>query len=56
MAVLLAQVGDVRASRFEDPQPKQTQQAQQREIELIARQPGGAQHRFELQVTQPEGR
>jgi len=32
MAVLLAQVGDVRAARVEDPQAEQTQQAHQREV------------------------
>jgi len=55
VAVFLAQVGDVRAGGFEDPQPEQAQHRHQREIVGVRRVPGGGQHRLELQVSQPQG-
>jgi hypothetical protein len=56
VAVLLAQVVDVRADRLEDPQSKQAQQAHEREVKGVGRLSGGGEHRLELQVRQPEGR
>jgi hypothetical protein len=53
--VLLAQVGDVRAGGFEDPQPEQTQHRHQREVIGVRRLPGRGQHRLELQVSQAQG-
>ena len=56
VAVLLAEIVDVRADGLEDPQSEQTQQAHQREVEWVGRHPGGGQQRLELQMRQTEGR
>ncbi|MCA1783838.1 MAG: hypothetical protein LC679_17195 [Intrasporangiaceae bacterium] len=55
MAVLLAQVLNVRPAGFEDPQPEQTQHRHQREVVDVGGLPGGGEHRLELQVGQAQG-
>ena len=54
VAVLLAEVGGVRAGGFEDPQAEQAQQSHQREIAGIGRFPGGGEQGLELQVGEPQ--
>ena len=56
VAVFLAEVGDVRSGRFEDPQAVQPEQAHEREVVPDRRLPGCGEQRFELEVGQPEGR
>jgi hypothetical protein len=56
VAVLLAEIFDVRADGLEAPQSEQTQHAHQREVEGVGRHPGGGQQRLELQMRQAEGR
>ena len=56
VAVFFAEVGDVQAGGFEDPQTEQSEQADQREVVPVGRLPGGGQQRLQLQVGQPEGR
>jgi len=53
--VFLAEILDVGAAGFEDPQPKQAEQTDQREVVQVDRVPGRAQQRLQLQVGQPEG-
>jgi hypothetical protein len=55
MAVLFAEVVDVRADGLEDPQPQKTKQAHQCEVERVGRHPGGGEHSLELKARQPEG-
>ena len=55
VAVFFAEVVDVRAGGFEDPQAEQAEQADQREVVPVRRLAGGGEQRFELQVGQPEG-
>jgi hypothetical protein len=55
VAVFLAEIVDVRAGGFEDPQPEQPEQADQREVVQVGRVPAGGEQRLELQVGQPEG-
>jgi hypothetical protein len=55
--VFLAEVLDVDAGGFEDPQPQQAEQAHQREVEPIrCGLPRRGQHGLELQVAEPERR
>jgi len=56
VAVFLAEVADVGAAGFEDPQPEETEQRDQREVVRVGRQPCGGDQGFELQMAQPEGR
>jgi hypothetical protein len=56
VAVFLTEVANVRAAGFEDPQPEETEQRNQREVVRVVRQPRGGDQRFELQMAQPEGR
>ena len=55
VAVFLAEVGDVGAAGFEDPQAEQAEHGDQGEVVGVGRLPGGGDHGFELQVGQPEG-
>jgi hypothetical protein len=55
VAVLLAEIGDVRASGFEDPQAEQPEHGHQREVVRGRRLPGGGEQGLELQVSKPEG-
>ena len=48
VAVLFAEVGDVRPAGFEDPQPEQAQQGDQGEVVRVGRQPGGGEQGLEL--------
>ena len=50
VAVLLAEVGDVRPTGFEDPQPEQAEHGDQCEVVAVGREPGCGQQRLELQV------
>jgi hypothetical protein len=54
--VLLAEVGDVRAGGFEDPQAQQAEHGYEREIARVRRLPGGCEQGLELQVGEPERR
>ena len=56
VAVFFAEIGDVRAAGFEDPQAEQAQEAHQREVARMGRLTGGDQHGLELQVRQPQRR
>jgi len=56
VAVVLAEVGDVRGGGFEDPQAQQAEHAHQREIARVRRLPGGGEQGLELQVGEPQGR
>ena len=56
VAVFLAEVSDVRAGGFEDPQAEQAEHGHQREVARIRGLPGGGQQRLELQVGEPQGR
>jgi hypothetical protein len=55
-AVFLAEVGDVGATGPRNPQAEQAEHRYQREVERVRRQPGGLQHRLELQMGEPQGR
>jgi hypothetical protein len=55
VAVLLADIGDVRRAGFEDPQPKEPEQTHQGEVRLVVGGTRGCQQGFELEVAQPEG-
>ena len=54
VAVFLAEVGDVGAARFEDPQAEQPQHGHQGEVVGVRRRAGRAEQGFELQVRQAE--
>ena len=56
VAVLLAEVGDVRAGGFEDPQAEQPEHSHQREAEQVRRFPRGGEQRLELQLSKPQRR
>jgi len=56
VAVLFAEVGDVRPARFEDPQSEQAEKGDESEVVRVVRQPGGGDQRLELQVAEAEGR
>jgi hypothetical protein len=56
VAVLLAEVGDVRAGGFEDPQAEQPEHGHQREVAGIGRFPDGGEQGLELQVGESQGR
>ncbi len=53
--MLLTQVINVGADRLEDPQPQESQQADERQVEGVGRLARSREHGFELQVRQPEG-
>ena len=55
VAVFLAEVGDVGAAGFEDPQAEQPEHGDQGEVVRVGRESGGGEHGFELQMGQPEG-
>ena len=55
VAVLLAEVGDIGASGFEDPQAQQAEHGHQRKVVRVGRFPGGGEQGLELQVGEPEG-
>jgi hypothetical protein len=50
VAVLFAEVVDVRARCLEDPQTKQAEHRDKGEVEPVRRLAGCGQHRLELQV------
>ena len=54
VAVLLAEVGDIRAGGLEDPQAQESEHGHQREVVWVRRLPGGGQQGFELKVGVPE--
>jgi hypothetical protein len=56
VAVLLAEISDIRTGSFEDPQAEQSEHGHQREVTLVRRLPGGGQQGLELQVGEPQGR
>jgi hypothetical protein len=56
VAMFLAEVSDVGASGFEDPQAEQPEHGHQREVARVRRLPGGDQQGLELQVSETEGR
>jgi hypothetical protein len=56
VAVLLAEVGDVGAGGFEDPQTEQAEHGHQREVARVRRLAGGGEQRLELQVSESQGR
>jgi hypothetical protein len=55
VAVFLAEVADVGAAGFEDPQPEQAEHGDQREVVRVGRLPCAGDQGFELEVAQPEG-
>ena len=55
VAMLLAEVSDVTAAGFEDPQAEQAEHGHQREVVLVRRLRGRGEQRLELQVGKPEG-
>ena len=48
--VFLTQVFDVSSNGLEDPQTQKSEQADEGEVERVARLPGGGEHALELQV------
>jgi hypothetical protein len=56
VAVFLAEVGDIRAGGFEDPQAEQSEHGYQREVARVRGFPGGGEQGLELQVGEPQGR
>ena len=54
--MFLAEVADVRAGGFEDPQAQQPEHGHQREVVPVGGVAGGGEQRLELQVREPEGR
>ena len=56
VAVLLAEVGDVRGSGLEDPQAQQAEHGHQREVVRVRRLPRGGEQCLELQVGESQGR
>ena len=54
--MLFAEVADVGAGGFEDPQAEQAEHGHQREVVRVRRLAGGGEQRLELQVGEPEGR
>jgi hypothetical protein len=50
VAVLLAQVGDVRPGGFEDPQAKQPEHRDQREVASVRRLAGAVKVHHELRL------
>jgi hypothetical protein len=55
VAVFFAEVGDVRAGGFEDPQAQQAEHGHQREVAGAGGYPGCGEQRFELQVGESQG-
>jgi len=53
VAVLLAEVGDVGAGGFEDPQAQQAEHRHKGEVARVRRVPGGGEQGLELQVREP---
>ena len=56
MAVLFAEVGDIRAGGLEDPQAQQPQHGDQGEVVPVGGLAGGGQQGLELQVGEAERR
>ena len=54
MAVLFAEVGDVHAGGFEDPQIQQAEHGHQSKVVPVGGLAGGGQQGLELQVGEPE--
>ena len=54
--MFLAEVTDVGASGFVDPQAEQPEHGHQRKVVRVRRLPGGGQQGLELQVSEPKGR
>jgi len=52
--VLFAQVGNIGAGGFEDPQPEQAEHRHQGEVVVVRGLAGAGQHRLKLQVGQPQ--
>jgi hypothetical protein len=55
VAVVLAEVGDVGAGGFEDPQAEQPEHGHQRQVARILGVAGGGEQGLELQVGEPKG-
>ena len=55
VAVLFAEVGDVRTGGFEDPQAEQAEHGHQGEVVRVHRLPRGGEQGLELQVREPQG-
>jgi len=55
VAVFVAEVGDVGAGGFEDPQPEQSEHRDQGEVVEVGRLAGGGEQRLKLQMRQPKG-
>ncbi len=53
VAVFFAEVGDVGAGGFEDPQAQQAEHGDQREVALVCGLAGGGEQGLELQVREP---
>ncbi len=56
VAVDFAEVFEVGAGGFEDPQPQQPEHRDQGEVVGVGGLAGGGEYRFELQMRQPERR
>jgi hypothetical protein len=54
VAVFLAEVGDVGAGGFEDPQAEQAEHCDEGEVACVRRFAAGGEHCFELQVCESE--
>jgi hypothetical protein len=55
VAAFLAEVGDVRAGGFGDPQAEQPEHGHRREVIRVGRLPGGGEQGLELQMRNPQG-
>ena len=56
VSVFLAEVGDVRAGGFEDPQAEQAEHGHQREVARVRGLPACGEQGLELQVGKTQGR
>ncbi len=56
VAVFFAEVGDIGSGRFEDAQPQQAKHGHQSEVVAVRRFAASGEHRFELQMGEPQGR
>jgi hypothetical protein len=54
VSVFFAEVGDVGAGSFEDPQAEQAEHRDEREVRLAGGLAGGSEQGLELQVSEPE--
>jgi hypothetical protein len=56
VAMLLAEVADIGAAGFEDPQAEEPEHRHEGKVIRVEREAGGGEHGFELQMGQPQSR